>query len=245
MDWILLLAIVFILAAYFVKGFSGFGPALIIVPSFTILYDPLTAISLSSLFDAIGGTLLLLTVLKNVNWRFVFPTAFFLAIGSYLGVSILGFVPVNLLKILIAAVVCIFIYVLISNRKFEFTFIRKSGNPFLFALATLTGMLAGLTGTGGPILIIFLKLKNRKKEFRSQAIAIFTIGAIWRLFLYEYNNFLPELNLTIFVMILFMVIGLAFGHFLQRNVNEQLFNRYVALILIIPVMTLFFEAFIK
>ncbi len=245
MDWILLLSLIFILAAYFVKGFSGFGPALIIVPSFTLLFNPVTAISLSSLFDTIAGVLLLMTVFKSVKWKFVFPTTFFLVGGAYIGVSLLSLIPVNLLKVLIALVVCAFIYILISERNLNFPFVKNRGNSFLFVLAAITGMLAGMTGTGGPVLVIYLKLKNKKDEFRSQVIAIFTIGAIWRLFLYKYNNLLPVIEFNTLIMILFVVIGLSIGHIFQRNVNEQVFNKYVATILIIPVMTLLIEAFVK
>jgi uncharacterized membrane protein YfcA len=243
-DWILLLSLIFILAAFFVKGFSGFGPALIIVPSFTLLFNPLTAISLSSLFDAIAGIILLITVFKSVNWKFIFPTAFFLVIGAYAGVSLLGVISVNVLKILIVIVVCVFIYILISEKSLDLAFVKNRGNAFLFGLAAITGIFTGLTGTGGPILVIYIKLKNKKDEFRSQIIAIFTLGAVWRLFLYKYNGFLPEFEFETFIMILFVVLGLSIGHFLQRNVNEQRFNRYVAFILIIPVVTLLFEVLI-
>ena len=244
-DWILLLALIFILAAFFVKGFSGFGPALIIVPSFTLLYNPIAAISLSSLFDAIAGILLLLTVFKTVNWKFVFPTSFFLVLGAYVGVSLLGLISVGLLKILIALIVCVFIYILISGSGLNFSFVKNRGRIFLFGLAAITGIFAGLSGTGGPILVIYIKLKHKKDEFRSQIIAIFAIGAVWRLFLYEYNGLLPQFEFNTFIMIVFVIVGLSIGHAFQRNVNEQRFNKYVAIILIIPVMTLVFEAIIK
>jgi len=244
-DSILLLSLIFILIAYFVKGFSGFGPALIIVPSFTLLFNPVTAISMSSLFDSIAGILLLTTVFKNIKWRFILPTTFFLMIGAYAGVSLLSFISVTLLKTLIVLVVLFFIYILISEKDFNFEFVKKHGNFFLFGLAGFTGLLAGVTGAGGPILEIYLKLKNKKEEFRNQVIAIFTLSAIWRLFLYNYKGLLPEFEINTFVMITFVAIGLSIGHIFQRNVNEQRFNKYVAFILIIPVMTLLYDAFIK
>ena len=60
-----------ILAAYFIKGFSGFGPALIIVPFFTILYDAPSALVLAVIFDMFAGAFLMYSVRKEIDWRFV------------------------------------------------------------------------------------------------------------------------------------------------------------------------------
>jgi uncharacterized protein len=243
-DWILLAALLFILAAYFIKGFSGFGPALIIVPAFTLLFNPITAVSLSSVFDTVTGIILLSTVFKSVKWRAVFPAAFFLAAGAYLGVSLLSLIPIMVLKIMIAIVVCGFIFILLAEKKIDYSFLKSESDIYLYISAAIAGTLAGMTGTGGPILVIFVKLKHKKDTFRSQIIAIFTIGAIWRLFLYENNGFLSAFTIETFIMIVFAVIGLAVGHFLQKRVNEQRFNHYVALILVIPVLTLLLEVLI-
>jgi uncharacterized membrane protein YfcA len=66
----LLLAMLVILAAYTVKGFSGFGPALVIVPFFTILYDPASALLVAAFFDCLAGAVLLVTVRRDINWLF-------------------------------------------------------------------------------------------------------------------------------------------------------------------------------
>ena len=59
-----------ILLAYFIKGFSGFGPALVIVPLFTLLYDAPSALLLAAVFDVFAGGILLRSVWKEIDWKF-------------------------------------------------------------------------------------------------------------------------------------------------------------------------------
>ena len=47
----IVLASIVVFAAYFLKAFTGFGPAMILIPFFTILFDPGTAITASTFFD--------------------------------------------------------------------------------------------------------------------------------------------------------------------------------------------------
>ena len=83
---ILLTSLICVFAAYFIKGFSGFGPALLIIPTFTLLYDPYLALSYSGIFDFIAGISLIGTVYKSINWKIVLPITFFLLLGAYLGI---------------------------------------------------------------------------------------------------------------------------------------------------------------
>jgi len=51
MDWSFIdsTILALVLIAYFIKGFSGFGPALILIPVIAIFYDPHTALLMSGM----------------------------------------------------------------------------------------------------------------------------------------------------------------------------------------------------
>ena len=86
------MAIAFI--AYVVKGFSGFGPALIVVPALSVIYSPQTALATSCLIDLVVGAALVF------RWRLV-PRerayagilCTFVALGAAVGAALAGVLP--------------------------------------------------------------------------------------------------------------------------------------------------------
>ena len=106
-----------IVIAYFIKGFSGFGPALVIVPFFSLLYDAPSALVLASVFDFFAGGILIHSVRKEINWHFVLAVFMALAAGTVLGSSLLGSIPVDLLKKIIGAVILIFSLIILPSVK--------------------------------------------------------------------------------------------------------------------------------
>ena len=108
--------IVVIIVAYFVKGFSGFGPALIIVPFFAILYDPPSALVIAALFDFFAGFILVYTVWKEIRWSFVLSIFVALALGVVTGTLLLDYIPVDGLKKLIGAILLIFSFLILFLR---------------------------------------------------------------------------------------------------------------------------------
>ena len=82
-----------------------------------------------------------------------------------------------------------------------------------------------------------------KSFFRTQLIGIFFFGAGWRFFLYRINGI--EFNLELSEVGLFFLIMLCAawaGTKLHFKVNEVIFNRIVAVLLIVPSINLVFNA---
>lgn len=235
MDSTLIYALIVIFFAYFVKGFSGFGPALIVIPSLTLLFNPILAITSSTLFDVIAGLILLILVIKKVDWKLVVPVTLLLFAGTFIGVLFIKQMPVELLKTFIAVVLFFFILILITDSEKLFSFAKNANKKFVYTVAGISGIVGGITGISGPLLVVVMKLKFKKEYFRNQLIAIFAFGAFWRLFLYYQGGIIPELDITFLVSaIIAVLIGLMVGNLLQYNVKEKVFNRVIALLLIIP-----------
>jgi uncharacterized membrane protein YfcA len=235
----LYLGLLIILTAYFIKGFSGFGPALIIVPFFTILYDAPSALLLAAVFDMFAGATLIHAVRKEMDWRFVLTIFTVLGLGTIVGSSLLGYVSVGVLKKLIGAVIFIFSLVILFQRNGELVNEKTNHKKFKYPASFLSGFLGGLVGMSGPPLIIYMKLNYPKAFFRAQLIGIFFLGTAWRSLLFIYHEIpmnIPYLSLIIFFLLMF--IGLWLGGKLHIKVNETTFNKIVALILFIPAFSL-------
>jgi uncharacterized membrane protein YfcA len=238
----LVLGILVILSAYFVKGFSGFGPALIIVPFFAILYDPPSALVIAALFDFFAGCILVYTVRKEIRWSFVLSVFAVLGIGVVVGSHLLGRIPVEDLKKIIGAVLLIFSFIILlqtngTRRKNiqKYTFLK-------YPAAFVSGFLGGLVSMSGPPLIIYMKMMYQKAFFRTQLIAIFLLETAWRYLVFLYHDVPMSIPLqSLIVYFICLLAGLWLGSRLHVKVNEVVFNKIVAIILLVPSFALMLD----
>ncbi|MBD3225549.1 MAG: TSUP family transporter [Caldithrix sp.] len=240
---LLLFSILIVSFAYFVKGFSGFGPALILIPLFSILYDPQTAISVSALFDIFAGLILFFFIRNRIDWKNVWPVVLALFAGAYGGGFFLSVAPTATLKVIMAFLLLIFIALLLLEPEQWMTGKQVRNIAVydykLILISMLSGFIGGLIGISGPLLVIYMKWRHHKTYFRNQLITIFFLGAVWRFAVYRVHNI--QLNLsfsTIAVLLLTMAIALFIGQHFHKQVDEKKFNRMIAILLIIPVINL-------
>lgn len=234
-----LLPAALIFAAYFVKGYSGFGPALILIPTLSLVYNPHSAILLVTLFDLIAGVVLLISVWRSIRWKTTFSVLLAFFPGALLGARLMASTPVEPLKKILAIVLLLFIALIWIKDAPEKQQAKLHTDIWQGLAAFGAGFTGGLTGISGPLLVVYFKLAHPKTFFRNQLIAIFAFGAAWRLFLY--HSFHAALHIHLWQLIifaLFMLSALFFGSRFQLKIDEQTFNRSIALILLIPCLTL-------
>lgn len=246
MDFSLLfiLAGIAVFAAYFIKGFSGFGPALILIPSLTLLYSPETAISASTYFDIIAGIILFISVRKSIDWKFVIPITLLIYIGAYFGARLLKVLSTELLTQIIAYGLIVFSIILIFQKQNDINTVKRSFFKKFISLpiALAAGFSGGMIGITGPLLVIYMKLNFDKTYFRNQLIAIFAFGAVWRFILYRIHDISFEMNyIQIIILTCIMFAGLWLGQHLHFKVNERNFNRIIAVMLLIPAVNLLIQ----
>jgi uncharacterized membrane protein YfcA len=227
--------ILVIVVAYFIKGFSGFGPALIIVPFFAILYDPPSALVIAALFDFFAGLILVYTVRKEIRWPFVFSMFIALALGVVAGTHLLDHIPAYGLKKVIGAFLLIFSFLILFQKNGEGRKNKEKYRFLKYPSAFVGGFLGGLVSMSGPPIIIYMKMMYEKSFFRTQLIAIFVFGTAWRYLLFVYHDIPMNIPFQSLVVYFFCLLaGLWLGTHLHVRVNEVVFNKTVALILLIP-----------
>ena len=241
----IILASFVVFASYFLKAFTGFGPAMIMIPFFTLLYGPGTAITATTLFDFLAGMILLISVWKEIQWKFVFSIFSSLAFGAIFGSILLGSVPDYWIKKFIGLTILIFAIVMLFQKNGN-SHIKRNNKvikSLKYPVGVLGGFMEGFIGISGPPIIIYMKMFYEKSFFRTQLIGIFFFGAGWRLILYRINGI--EFNLEYFDVGIFFLIMLCatwVGTKLHIKVNEIIFKRIVAFLLIMPSLNLIFNA---
>ena len=235
----LFIATIIVLVAYFVKGFSGFGPALIMVPFFALLFDPSTAIVTAALLDFIAGVMLIFQIWRKIDWRFVMPIAALMATGAIIGVHLLDTLPIDFTRRFMGLMIAVFAFFILFQKNSEPK--PDKYEQLKYPVSFFSGLLGGLLSISGPPIVIYMKLRYAKTFFRSQLIAIFLIGSAWRFFLYQLTSI--PIKFSFFQLLLLippLILGLLLGSKVHVNVSEKTFNRAIALIIVVAGIKLLF-----
>ncbi len=183
-----------------VRGFSGFGSALIYMPLISAVYDPKVAAGTLLLVDGICTIPFTIGVIPHANKREVLPVSIAGAIALPFGAMLLVLVDTLTLRWVIAALVLIALLVLAAGWRYH-------GKPTL-AAALVTGALSGLGGgalqIGAPPLLVFwLGGNNSAVTVRANIMVYFLVQAALSFIAYALNGVLTVQ--TIVLAILFAV----------------------------------------
>jgi uncharacterized membrane protein YfcA len=129
-----------------VRGFSGFGAAMIMTPVFVALYGPGQGISLCLLLEIVVALPLLPRAVCQVDWRRIGLLLMAAIAGAPLGTIVLTRVAREPLRWVISAIVLGAAGLLASGWRFRGSWRA----PVTLAIGATSGFLNGLSGMAGP-----------------------------------------------------------------------------------------------
>ena len=135
----------------FVRGFSGFGSALIYIPLIAAVYEPRIAAATLLLIDLVGSAPFTVRELTRCNWREVVPVTAAAALAVPLGTMALIWVDPTVLRWLIAVLVLTLLAVLASGWRYH----GKPTLPVSIGVGLFAGFGSGAVQIAGPAVIIF------------------------------------------------------------------------------------------
>lgn len=139
-----------VLAAAFVggvvRGFVGFGGALIIILVAGVTFGPTSAVPIAAL-SGIPATLQLLpSAVRHSEREFVLPFGVSAFVSAPLGTYVLVAVDESIMQVTISAFVLVMVVLMGTGWQPR----RQLGRLSLFAAGMATGLVQGATGVGGP-----------------------------------------------------------------------------------------------
>ncbi|MEQ9815789.1 MAG: sulfite exporter TauE/SafE family protein [Azospirillaceae bacterium] len=158
-----------------VRGFTGFGTAMIMVPALSVLYSPVFAIPVVSLVDSIGTLPLVPAAVRRAAWREVLPLAIAASLAVPLGVWILLVVDETTMTRAIALSVIAMTAILLTGWRYR-------GAPVLpvtISAGAASGLMNGSVGMGGPpVLLFWLAGQTASPTVRANAILFFFLATL-------------------------------------------------------------------
>ena len=161
-----LLAISFLTAAAvaviagMVRGFAGFGAAMMMTPVFTALYGPETGVSLCLLLEIAVALPLLPRAVKYVDWRRIGLLMVAAVAGAPLGNIVMTRVPAEPMRWAISAIVLTAVGLLASGWRFN----GQWRPPVTLGIGVISGFLNGLSGMAGPPIAFYYLAGNETVE---------------------------------------------------------------------------------
>ena len=229
----LLLAGLIVFLATFVRGFTGFGGALIMVPLLALVWDIRAVIVIVGLLQTATGAQLVRTSRKLVDRARLKRLLAGSLVGLAIGTLLLAVLPVNW----IARILGVFT-ILVGGR----IVIQLRGEPpaavephpaTTAGVSLLAGTLHGLIGTSGPVIVPYLhRIMPSPGALRATLLAYFFALDVLRLVGYAPLGLITsEIVWRGALLLPIGVLGSLLGSRLHLRVRPQLFQVAVGTLL--------------
>jgi uncharacterized membrane protein YfcA len=160
------------LIAGLVRGFSGFGSAMILTPALSVLYGPPVAVPISLALELLVTVPLLPGSIRLVEWRRIGVLCLAAFVGVPLGIWLLVTLPPVVMRIAISVVILGFVAIL----AFGFRYRGRPSVAATLATGAASGVLNGASGMAGPpVVFYYLSGAAAAPEVRASFIVYFAL----------------------------------------------------------------------
>ncbi|MDP3415182.1 sulfite exporter TauE/SafE family protein [Falsiroseomonas sp.] len=175
-DWRVYAAIAVTALAGVMRGYSGFGTAVLLAPAYSVLWGPRIGVPVMLLMELVVSMQLVPKAIGEANRRVILPIGAAACVATPLGAFILITADQDLLRRFIGGFVLVFGLLLMSGWRYH----GSRPLPLNLAVGSVAGLLKGATGISGPPVILYLLAgPEAVKQHRANLILFFgTIAVI-------------------------------------------------------------------
>jgi hypothetical protein len=169
-----------IFLAAIVRGFSGFGFAMLAITSLSLLFPPTLIVPSIFLLELVASAHLLPHVWRDIHWRALLWLFLGACCGTPFGVYVLAHAPAAPMTLAIA----VFVFAAATLLTKGYSMRHMPGPAFTFATGTASGVFSGGFGMSGPpVVLFFFSSPTGAAVGRASMIAFFfltdLVGLAW------------------------------------------------------------------
>jgi uncharacterized membrane protein YfcA len=214
-----------------IRGYSGFGFAMVAVTSISLVLPPAHVVPLVLILEVLASIRLVPQVWRNIDWyslRWLLAGSLF---ATPFGAYLLANIPALPMRVSISLLVLVAAILLLHGWAWK----RMPGRPLIFATGVACGILNGAAAIGGPpVILLYLSSPAGVTVSRASIIAYFlgidamclAMASIQGLTTYK------TLLMTV-VCLLPLLFGIAVGSRMFNKVDKKSFRHHVLILLII------------
>lgn len=158
-------------AAGYLRGFVGFGGAMVSVPALALAYGPIEAVAIGTVIGIPSALFLLPSAIRESEPPVVLPISVAVLIATPLGTWILVTVDPAIMKMAIGALVLAMSVFLMAGWKLS----QQVPAPVLAAAGAAGGLVQGAAGVGGPpVVAVALSRSGSPRQQRGNVLGVMT-----------------------------------------------------------------------
>jgi len=167
----LVVVVTAVLLAGFLRGFVGFGAALITVPVLSLIIGPQAAVAVNNVMGLPAVVQLLPEAIRKAERPVVVPVCLVVFLATPLGTWLLVLADPAVMKIAISALVLVMVGMLASGWRLR----GHVGLSKLMTAGLLGGLVQGAAGIGGPpVVAVALSREGSAEQQRANVLALMT-----------------------------------------------------------------------
>lgn len=216
--WIVAAALV----AGIVRGFSGFGTAMVYLPVASHFLSPFEALTTVVMMDLLGPLPIVPRALRDAHRRDVLRLGAGLAVGLPFGVWVLAQVSPDAFRYAVSIVALILLSLLVSGVRYR----GRLATPLIYGVGGLGGVLGGITGLAGPpVIMLYMASENPARTIRANLILYLLLTDVVTIAVFGVADFLTVQGvvLGLVVMVPFLA-GNLIGARLFRPEGERIYR---------------------
>ena len=219
-----------IFVAGLIRGYCGFGFALICVIALSFFYLPSVITPLILCLDIVSSAWLFYKTRSLVDWKSLKLIFIFALVTLPVGSFVLIHTPVNLLRIFLSVTVILLCFGLLTRKAA----MRPPDPGISCGVGMLSGFLTGVAAIGGPPVILFYLSSTRSVAVsRATMIAFFFVVDALALVSCLWYGLINAQVLTLWArMLIPLGAGIWLGNYLFKvYLNEERFRRQAIMLL--------------
>ena len=144
------------LVAGLMRGFAGFGSAMLMAPIFAILFGAADMVVTVTAIELVVSLQLFPQVRKDADWKTLTPMSIAACIAMPFGVWLLASIDKGTIVTGVSAIIVGFVIVLWSGWKYR----GPRSSAISAAVGSISGGMMATTGVGGPPVLLYLLSLN-------------------------------------------------------------------------------------
>jgi hypothetical protein len=227
----LIVAVIAVFVAGVIRGYSGFGFAMVAVTSMSLVIPPARVVPLVLILEVMASISLVPQVWKDIDWyslRWLLAGSLF---ATPFGAYLLANIPPEPMRMSISLLVLVAAILLLRGWAWK----RMPGKPLILATGIACGILNGAAAIGGPpVILMYLSSPAGVTVSRASIIAYFLGIDTMSLVMASIHGLttFQTLLLTV-VCIIPLLLGIAVGSKMFIKVEKESFRQHVLILLII------------
>jgi uncharacterized membrane protein YfcA len=229
-SWPTLIAAATVLLAGMVRGFSGFGSAMIMVPVLAVLYGPLVAVPIALALEMAVSLPLVPPAAKLVDWRRISLLLVAACAAVPLGIWLLQNLDAAIVRYVFSAIIVAAVILLATGWRYT----GRPGVAPTLATGLLSGVMNGIAGMAGPPVVFFyLAGSGAAATSRASFIVFFAVVDLFALLIFVLDGaFTSDGVILAAVLALPFVLGGLIGARMFGKASERFYRIVVLAILV-------------